>query len=192
MAGGHPLTAHGRPRDSPRSVIRPEGASPSGMMSGMDQGTAAVLGACVGVVGTIGTAVLTFIAARTQVRDQGMIEHRRTVRTERRDAYRAFMTSISNVEQALENQMLSLAKLEIDAAPLPAWRDTFTASDELSAQLKSLKVQAVDILLAGPVQHRAPDRPRRGRPERRMARASFRRVRVSLEGSRAKRLLCCT
>ncbi|MFF1557042.1 hypothetical protein [Streptomyces sp. NPDC058279] len=62
------------------------------------------------------------------------------------------MTSISNVEQALENQMLSLAKLEIDAAPLPAWRDTFTASDELSAQLKSLKVQAVDILLAGPVQ----------------------------------------
>lgn len=55
----------------------------------MDQGVSAVLGASVSVLGTAGTAVLTYPAARKQAYDQGRVTHRSALRTERREVYPA-------------------------------------------------------------------------------------------------------
>ncbi|WP_146620503.1 hypothetical protein [Streptomyces sp. Amel2xB2] len=72
--------------------------NPRGMMLCMDQGTAAVIGATVGVVGTISTAVLTYVATRHQVRDQGRVEHSLRLREERREAYIGFLNVLQQLE----------------------------------------------------------------------------------------------
>jgi hypothetical protein len=41
----------------------------------MDQGIAALAGAGIGVVGSLGTAGLAYLAAERQARDRGRIEH---------------------------------------------------------------------------------------------------------------------
>ncbi|WP_180268827.1 hypothetical protein [Streptomyces sp. Ru87] len=67
----------------------------------MDQGISAVLGASVGVLGAVGTAVLTYLAARRQANDQGRVIHRNTLRTERREAYLAFLQAGESIDRAL-------------------------------------------------------------------------------------------
>ncbi|MGW3102902.1 hypothetical protein [Streptomyces sp. NPDC001100] len=67
----------------------------------MDQGLAAVLGAGVAVIGTLGTAGLTFRAARCQARDQSRADHRQKLRDERRDAYGAFMETTEPLDRAI-------------------------------------------------------------------------------------------
>ncbi|MGV9563932.1 hypothetical protein [Streptomyces sp. NPDC003480] len=53
----------------------------------MDQGLAAVLGAGVGVIGTLGTAFLTYVATR----QQGRVEHGQWLREQRQRAYEDFL-----------------------------------------------------------------------------------------------------
>jgi hypothetical protein len=118
----------------------------------VDQGTAAVLGACVGVAGTIGTGVLTYFAARHQIRDQAKLEHRKTVRSERREAYRDFLKHISEIERDLDLFMLKLVKLKLDQASPETWLEAFDESTALSDRLKDLQVQSTDLMLAGPLE----------------------------------------
>ncbi|MGW1401052.1 hypothetical protein ACWCRF_20860 [Streptomyces sp. NPDC002405] len=118
----------------------------------MDQGTAAVLGACVGVAGTLGTGFLAYFAARHQIRDQAKLEHRKTVRLERREAYRDFLRHISEIERDLDLFMLKLVKLKLDQASPETWLETFDESTALSDRLKDLQVQSTDLMLAGPLE----------------------------------------
>jgi hypothetical protein len=118
----------------------------------VDQGTAAVLGACVGVAGTLGTGFLAYFAARHQIRDQAKLEHRKTVRLERREAYRDFLTHISEIERDLDLFMLKLVKLELDQASPEMWLEAFAETTALSDRLKDLKVQSTDLMLAGPLE----------------------------------------
>ncbi|MFC9427803.1 hypothetical protein [Streptomyces sp. NPDC056987] len=67
----------------------------------MDQGWAAVAGAGVGVAGTLCTSWLTYTAARRQARDQGAVDHGRTLRSERLEAYLAFMKAAEPVDSVL-------------------------------------------------------------------------------------------
>ncbi|MEV5432429.1 hypothetical protein [Streptomyces sp. NPDC052701] len=68
----------------------------------MDQGIAAVLGAAVGVLGTLGTAVATYGAASRQARDQAKATHAQRLRDERREAYLSFLEGVTHVEKALQ------------------------------------------------------------------------------------------
>lgn len=59
----------------------------------MDQGLAAVLGAGVGVVGTLGTACVTYLATRHQAKDQERVEHGQWLRQQRQRAYEDFLVA---------------------------------------------------------------------------------------------------
>lgn len=67
----------------------------------MDQGLAAVLGATVGVAGTLGASVLAYIATRRQASDQGAIDRAHKVREERREAYLNVMDTLDLVKREL-------------------------------------------------------------------------------------------
>ncbi|MFE1188988.1 hypothetical protein [[Kitasatospora] papulosa] len=116
----------------------------------MDQGTAAVLGASVGVAGTLGTGFLAYLAARHQIRDQAKLDHRKTIRSERREAYRDFLRRVSEIERDIDLFMLKIVKLQLDGSPPSEWIDTFSVSTALSDDLKNLNAQSTDLLLAGP------------------------------------------
>ncbi|MFF4508078.1 hypothetical protein [Streptomyces sp. NPDC001401] len=71
---------------------------------------AAVLGAGVGVVGTLGTACLTYLATRQQAKDQGRVEHGQWLRGRRQLAYEDFLIAYERfagaataLEDALED-----------------------------------------------------------------------------------------
>jgi len=123
-----------------------------GMIPPMDQGTSAVLGACVGVVGTLGTAMLTYVVARHQISEQGRIEHKKTIRAERREAYREFLMEVSRFERNVDLTMLGLVRLQLDGAAPEVWLEKFGETDDLSNQIKELKVQSTELLLAGPAE----------------------------------------
>ncbi|MEU9541022.1 hypothetical protein [Streptomyces mirabilis] len=118
----------------------------------MDQGTAAVLGASVGVAGTLGTGILAYIAARYQIRDKAKLDHRSTVRAERREAYRDFLGSVSEIQRDIELFMLQIARLQVEQSPPEVWLEAFSVSTELSDRLKTLKANTADLLLAGPAE----------------------------------------
>lgn len=67
----------------------------------VDQGWAAVAGAGVAVVGTLCTSWLAQVTARRQTRDQGAVEHSRALRSERLEAYLAFMKAAEPVDGVL-------------------------------------------------------------------------------------------
>ncbi|WP_333772375.1 hypothetical protein [Streptomyces sp. IBSBF 3136] len=67
----------------------------------MDQGLAAVLGAGVGVLGTLGTALLAYGAARRQAVDQGKVDHAKELRAERRETYLAFIEAAEPLDLVL-------------------------------------------------------------------------------------------
>ncbi|WP_234434420.1 hypothetical protein [Streptomyces sp. NRRL F-5126] len=67
----------------------------------MDQGWAAIVGATVGVVGTLCTSWLTSSSDRRLARDQGKAEHGRELRSERREVYLALMEAAEPVDAVL-------------------------------------------------------------------------------------------
>jgi hypothetical protein len=79
----------------------------------MDAGVAAVLGAVVGVAGTMGAAALGWLSARSQLRAQRAVDYDERRRQARRDAYAAFLEHLSRARVPL---MESLEALE---QPLP-------------------------------------------------------------------------
>ncbi|QWB25002.1 hypothetical protein KJK29_21825 [Streptomyces koelreuteriae] len=64
----------------------------------MDAGLAAVLGAIVGVSGTVGSAWLGYQASRAQIKDQAIMEHAKRLREERREACLAFMCAAEDLD----------------------------------------------------------------------------------------------
>lgn len=74
----------------------------------MDQGLAAVLGATGGVVGTLGTAVFAYAAARMQTRDAGMVEHGHWLREKRLAACSAFLETLTQVEDRVHSDWSGL------------------------------------------------------------------------------------
>ncbi|WP_143652599.1 hypothetical protein [Streptomyces sp. 13-12-16] len=68
----------------------------------MDQGLAALLGATVGVAGTVLASAITGWSARQQVQAQARAEHAHWRRQVRRDAYSAFLAPASECQHALK------------------------------------------------------------------------------------------
>jgi len=95
----------------------------------MDQAVAALCGAGIGVVGTLGASWLTYVGTRRQAPDQGRIEHARQLRTERREAYLAFMELLAPVDHlpSAPGSPLSperYAVLESQVEPIPKRGET--------------------------------------------------------------------
>ncbi|MYW99882.1 MULTISPECIES: hypothetical protein [unclassified Streptomyces] len=82
----------------------------------MDAGVAAVLGATVGVVGTLGTAVFTYAAARRQARDAGVVEHGHWLRERRHERYIAFLDGLGAWDTVLDQVWEPLGNYRRDPA----------------------------------------------------------------------------
>lgn len=100
--------------------------SSTGSQTGnMDQAIAALCGAGIGVVGTLGASWLTYAGARRQARDQGRVEHARQLRTERREAYLSFMELLEPLEHlpalpasSLSEEEFTALKTRVESIPL--------------------------------------------------------------------------
>lgn len=80
----------------------------------MDQAVAALCGAGIAVVGTLGASWLTYVGTRRQARDHGRIEHARQLRAERRDAYLSFMELLEPLEHLPSEPASSLSPEEFE------------------------------------------------------------------------------
>jgi hypothetical protein len=102
----------------------------------------------VGVVGTLCTSWLTYAAARRQARDQGAVEHGRALRSERLEAYLAFMKAaepVDNVLHRVAHQDGTTAR----TAPPPA--DVLQAAvEELGTAVDALYKAQARLDLMGP------------------------------------------
>ncbi|MGW4623449.1 hypothetical protein [Streptomyces sp. NPDC004592] len=115
----------------------------------MDAGVAAVLGATVGVVGTLGTAVLTYAAARRQAQDVGAVEHGHWLRERRHERYLAFLDGLDAWDRAFD----------LIWEPLREYRsDPVAGRGRLLAALETLRDRSNDLIrlhervsLVGPV-----------------------------------------
>lgn len=116
----------------------------------MDQGLAAVLGAGVGVTGTLGTAVLAYLAARRQAVDQGKIDHEKALRAERRDAYLSLIQAAEPADKALHRvaHRDNLRGLSMETAPDEA--TLAIAIDELGEAAHAVYRAHAQIDLVGP------------------------------------------
>ncbi|MFJ9147079.1 hypothetical protein ACIRP7_03200 [Streptomyces sp. NPDC102270] len=68
----------------------------------MDQGLAALLGATVGVIGTVAASAMSSGATRRQLEGQAKVEHAQWRRHLRRDAYSAFLAPANESRSALK------------------------------------------------------------------------------------------
>ncbi|MGW3119203.1 hypothetical protein ACWDBW_19010 [Streptomyces sp. NPDC001107] len=96
----------------------------------MDQGIAALLGATVGVLGTVAAAAISGWSSRQQLRAQAGIDHAQWRRQARRDAYSAFLAPAHEAGNALKQAARSLIG-EVDVSE--ADRRLQTAHDNLTA-----------------------------------------------------------
>ncbi|MET8714434.1 hypothetical protein ABZV52_14875 [Streptomyces sp. NPDC004735] len=64
----------------------------------MDGGLAALLGALIGVSGTVGSAWLGYHASRRQIRDGAAVAHATRLREERREAYLSYIATTEELD----------------------------------------------------------------------------------------------
>ncbi|MFF5436493.1 hypothetical protein [Streptomyces achromogenes] len=95
-------------------------------------------GAGVGVVGTLCTSWLAHVTARRQTHDQGAVEHSRALRSERLEAYLAFMKAAEPVDGVLH-------RVAHHDGPGASVRNSPPATDVLDEALVELGT-AVDAL----------------------------------------------
>ncbi|WP_125935797.1 hypothetical protein [Streptomyces sp. WAC 06738] len=119
----------------------------------MDQGIAAVLGAGVGILGTLGAGVLGYVAALRQTRDQGRVDHGLRLRDERREIYLDFITVAERME-SLIRELRSMVEPDEDTEP--AWLAVEKREEELAGDAKQLSRLLTRITLAGPTSVREP------------------------------------
>ena len=117
----------------------------------MDQGLAAVLGASVGVLGTLGTAIATYAATRRQVVDQERAARKREHRIERRDAYLDFLVATESLDRALHK----VAHRDDDPSGLsmespPSAAVIQSALEDLDVAVHELYKMHMRIRLVGP------------------------------------------
>jgi hypothetical protein len=110
----------------------------------MDAGVAAVLGAVVGVAGTMGAAALGWLSARSQLRAQRLIDYGERRRQARRDAYAAFLEHLSKVRVPL---MESLDALDQPLPDVDAILRRLEAAQHEAAQNDSISYV---VMLEGP------------------------------------------
>jgi hypothetical protein len=117
----------------------------------MDQGTASVLGAVVAVAGVLVTAWLTYRASRRQPRDQGDVDHGRTLREERRAAYEGFIAAAAQIDQALREFDPRRGDFHRSQRPwLPAPSAAGRCVEHLAAASRDLGEVKTKSELAGP------------------------------------------
>ncbi|MGW2292710.1 hypothetical protein [Streptomyces phaeochromogenes] len=114
----------------------------------MDQGLAAVLGAAVGIVGTLGTGTLGYLAARRQASDQGCIDHAHQLRADRREAYLALLQALKPVHEIVNVVVEELRERGIEYEP--NWEELGRVADLASSAEKSVAAAAQTVELYGP------------------------------------------
>ncbi len=115
----------------------------------MDAGVAAVLGAAVGVVGTLGTAMLTYAAARRQARDVGAVEHGHWLRERRHERYLAFLDGLDAWDRALDLIWEPLHEYRSD--PIAGRARFLAALEPLQDRCDELTKLQERVSLVGPV-----------------------------------------
>lgn len=113
----------------------------------MDQGIAAVLGAGVGITGTLGAALLGYMGARRQSRDQGRVNHALRLRDDRKEVYLAFLEEEERLRDIFEGARSSLLPDEHSETP---WLRIETKEQSLRDGLGELQQRRTRIALAGP------------------------------------------
>jgi hypothetical protein len=84
----------------------------------MDAGVAAVLGAAVGVAGTLGASTLAWFSARSQLLAKHLIDYSERRRQARRDAYAAFLGNLSRVRASLRGCLDDLRQRSPDLSAI--------------------------------------------------------------------------
>jgi len=118
----------------------------------VDQGIAALLGATVGVLGTVSAAAVSGWSIRQQIRAQAGIDHAQWRRQARRDAYSAFLAPAHEAGNALKQAARALiGDVEVTEADrrLLAAHDSLTAVHAARAALAVEGPEAVEQLAHG-------------------------------------------
>ncbi|MFJ9469086.1 hypothetical protein [Streptomyces caniferus] len=113
----------------------------------MDQGMAALLGAAVGVAGTLGAAALSYLAVRSQAPDQARVDHAKQIRSERRDAYAAFL---EKAEEPVSQAILVLGPIEMGDVEPPGARQLAEMMTPFRRAADELLTMTSRIQLCGP------------------------------------------
>ncbi|MET9667446.1 hypothetical protein ABZY19_18940 [Streptomyces sp. NPDC006475] len=96
----------------------------------MDQGVAALLGAAVGVLGTVAASAISGWSNRRQVQTQARVDHAHWRRQVRRDAYSAFLAPANESRTALKAAARALiGEVDVEEAD----RKLHVAQDHLRA-----------------------------------------------------------
>lgn len=134
-----------------RETVHVELAKAEGY-SAMDQGLAAVLGASVGVLGTMGTALLTYAATRGQVRDQGRVTHAHWLREARQRAYTEFVSAAVEAAVAARALDKEVRKIRTEGWVTQINLDALESADQAAFQsMRNLTQHGiVHLSLAGP------------------------------------------
>ncbi|MEU1004414.1 hypothetical protein [Streptomyces tibetensis] len=83
----------------------------------VDQGIAALLGAAVGVLGTVSASAISGWSGRQQIRTQSIVDHAQWRRQSRRDAYSAFLAPAHEARNALKRAARTLINgADVEAA----------------------------------------------------------------------------
>ncbi|MEE1829489.1 hypothetical protein [Streptomyces sp. SP17KL33] len=93
----------------------------------MDQGIAALLGAAVGVLGTVSASAISGWSSRQQIRTQSIVDHAQWRRQARRDAYSAFLAPAHETRNSLKRAARALiddADVEVAHHQLQAAHDS--------------------------------------------------------------------
>lgn len=114
----------------------------------MDQGIAAVLGAAVGITGALGSALVGYMTARHQSRDQGRLDHGLKLRDERKAAYMAFLGQTESTLSSLA--FLGDCLFEPEEGSQPAWLAIEQHIDALEEDRSELEILRTRVALAGP------------------------------------------
>ncbi|NGO46119.1 hypothetical protein [Streptomyces ureilyticus] len=107
----------------------------------VDQGIAALLGATVGVLGTVSASAISGWSSRQQIRTQATVDHAQWRRQARRDAYSAFLAPAHETRNALKRAARALIG---DADVEEAQRQLQAAHDRLGEAHASWSALAVE------------------------------------------------
>ncbi|MFF2014176.1 hypothetical protein ACFVWY_34655 [Streptomyces sp. NPDC058195] len=103
----------------------------------------------IGVIGSLGTAGLAYLAAGRQARDRGRIEYAQKLREERRAAYRLFQQAAEPIDDALHR--VGLGAVGGPASPLLLTSRNLPLSEqEISGAVQELRKLLIEIQLNGP------------------------------------------
>lgn len=107
----------------------------------MDQGIAALLGATVGVLGSVSTSAISGWSSRRQILAQARVDHAQWRRQARRDAYSAFLAPAHETLNALKGVARALVGNSDGAAADPQLQVAHDRLGEVQAAWAALAVE---------------------------------------------------